>query len=124
MYLGRIVEIGPADQVAREPEHPYTRALLGAVPGVGVSRVPLMGEPASAVNPPSGCSFHPRCAVAEDGCATRRPQLRSIGTGTPPPTPMPALELDPERPSIDPFADIPRDHVVDCVHADLEEVET
>ncbi len=68
MYLGRLVELGPADEVARHPQHPYTRALLGAVPGAGVLRSPLQGEPASPLSPPAGCAFHPRCSQASEEC--------------------------------------------------------
>ncbi|GAC1535970.1 MAG: ABC transporter ATP-binding protein [Acidimicrobiales bacterium] len=79
MYLGRIVEIGPAEDIVTNPQHPYTKALLAAVPQVGVVRVPLQGEPASPVNPPSGCPFHPRCAVALPSCATTEQQMAPIG---------------------------------------------
>ena len=82
MYLGRIVEVGPAEQVAAEPEHPYTRALLRAVPGVGVVRSPLQGEPASPLRPPSGCPFHPRCDVALPSCSENDPRLITIGRRT------------------------------------------
>ena len=70
MYLGRIVEIGNADQITRDPAHPYTRALISAVPDVGREPLALKGEPASPMRPPSGCAFHPRCpksvAVCDD----------------------------------------------------------
>ncbi|MHB8466250.1 MAG: dipeptide ABC transporter ATP-binding protein [Acidimicrobiales bacterium] len=77
MYLGRLVEIGPAEQVASAPQHPYTQALLGAVPGLGVRRSPLRGEPASPLDPPAGCAFHPRCPIALDVCSTDEPTWRS-----------------------------------------------
>ncbi len=70
IYLGRIVEIGPSDEIASSPRHPYTTALLGAVPGAGVTRSPLAGEPASPLHPPSGCAFHPRCPIAFDSCGS------------------------------------------------------
>jgi peptide/nickel transport system ATP-binding protein len=71
MYLGRIVEVGVADEVTSEPRHPYTKALLGAVPSADrVRAVRLAGEPASPLDPPTGCAFHPRCNVAIDTCAT------------------------------------------------------
>jgi peptide/nickel transport system ATP-binding protein len=69
MYLGRIVEIGDAEELIRMPKHPYTKALLTAVPDFGVTPVPLKGEPASPLSPPSGCAFHPRCPLAVPGCA-------------------------------------------------------
>ena len=79
MYLGKIVEVGPAVEIIAAPRHPYTRALLGAVPGTGVVRSPLQGEPASPLHPPSGCAFHPRCAVALESCATGDPPVLAIG---------------------------------------------
>jgi len=79
MYLGRIVEIGPASEVVASPRHPYTEALLGAVPAIGVVRSPLQGEPASPMNPPSGCPFHPRCSVALDSCSSTDVPLLTIG---------------------------------------------
>jgi len=82
MYLGRIVEVGPAAEVAADPRHPYTRALLGAVPGVGVVRSPLQGEPASPLHPPSGCAFHPRCDVALPSCSTGEITPVTVGRRT------------------------------------------
>jgi len=79
MYLGRIVEEGPADEIAADPIHPYTRALLDAVPGTGVHRR-LAGEPASPLNPPPGCAFHPRCPVALDECSIDVPVEVAFGT--------------------------------------------
>ncbi len=84
MYLGRIVEEGPARDVVRDPQHPYTKALLSVVP----KRDPrdrsdlqiLTGEPPNPVSPPSGCRFHPRCPVAEDRCRTEDPALRAVHT--------------------------------------------
>jgi peptide/nickel transport system ATP-binding protein len=69
MYLGRIVELGPAEQVVAHPQHPYTKALVRAVPDLGVSPAALPGEPASPLDPPPGCAFNPRCPVAEASCA-------------------------------------------------------
>ena len=68
MYLGRLVEIGPADDIVANPQHPYTRALVSAVPDLDVPPVALAGEPASPLARPHGCSFHPRCPVAEKVC--------------------------------------------------------
>ncbi|MTG89415.1 dipeptide ABC transporter ATP-binding protein [Cellulosimicrobium sp. BIT-GX5] len=70
MYLGRIVELGRAEDVIADPQHPYTRTLVDAVPQPGRTVVPLAGEPASALDPPSGCAFHPRCPVALAECAS------------------------------------------------------
>ena len=79
MYLGHIVETGSTKDVLDTPRHPYTRALLSAVPKPGVSlskRIVLQGEQPSPLNPPSGCPFHPRCPEAEDICRKECPALR------------------------------------------------
>jgi oligopeptide/dipeptide ABC transporter ATP-binding protein len=71
MYLGRFVEEGRWDQVLSKPAHPYTRALLASVPGMhktGAVRARMTGEAPSALRPPPGCAFHPRCPVAVDAC--------------------------------------------------------
>jgi oligopeptide transport system ATP-binding protein len=73
MYLGRIVELGPVDEVASRPVHPYTHALLSAVPvpdpaARRPARIVLGGDPPSPVDPPPGCRFHPRCPWAMDVC--------------------------------------------------------
>jgi oligopeptide/dipeptide ABC transporter ATP-binding protein len=84
MYLGRIVEYGPTEDVFANPRHPYTRALLGAVPrmearrGRERKRVALEGEPPSPLAPPPGCHFHPRCAWAIEACRVRSPELRRL----------------------------------------------
>jgi oligopeptide/dipeptide ABC transporter ATP-binding protein len=79
MYLGRIVELGTRDEIFGNPRHPYTRALLAAVPVPDPhrrdGRTPLPGEVPSPVAPPSGCAFHPRCASAEDVCRATIPPL-------------------------------------------------
>ena len=69
MYLGRIVEIGDADDVTANPSHPYTRSLVASIPDVGKNPPALKGEPASPLHPPQGCAFHPRCPVAVDACS-------------------------------------------------------
>lgn len=82
MYLGHIVETGTTKDVLDEPRHPYTKALLSAVPSPGVSlarRIVLKGEQPSPLNPPSGCPFHPRCPEAEDICRRECPALRGEG---------------------------------------------
>jgi peptide/nickel transport system ATP-binding protein len=84
MYLGRIVEEGPAPEVVRDPQHPYTRALLSVVP----KRDPrerttpqiLGGEPPNPTDVPPGCRFHPRCPVAQDRCRTIDPPLWPAGS--------------------------------------------
>jgi peptide/nickel transport system ATP-binding protein len=68
MYLGRIVEVGAADLITSSPTHPYTKALISAVPDVGREPIVLRGEPASAMRPPTGCAFHPRCVQANEYC--------------------------------------------------------
>ena len=77
MYLGRIVELGSCRSVLHEPKHPYTRALLSAVPVPGrqMEAIPLAGEPPSPANPPSGCVFHPRCYRVESVCRESVPPL-------------------------------------------------
>ncbi|MEE9233114.1 MAG: dipeptide ABC transporter ATP-binding protein [Nitrospirales bacterium] len=79
MYLGKIVEIAPSDKIYQEAKHPYTRALLSAVPQPDTSqkkeRMVLQGDVPSPVHPPPGCSFHPRCPYREDICDKVEPQL-------------------------------------------------
>jgi peptide/nickel transport system ATP-binding protein len=84
MYLGVIVEVGAAEDIVRRPAHPYTEALLSAVPSPvvadrGRERVVLRGDVPSPVNPPSGCRFHPRCPYATDRCRTETPPLADVG---------------------------------------------
>ena len=85
MYLGSIVEIGPAQEIFARPAHPYTQALISAVPkpatgGTARQRIILTGDVPSPIDPPSGCRFHPRCPVAQDRCRSERPVLLP-GTG-------------------------------------------
>ena len=85
MYLGRIVESGDAKEICRAPAHPYTQALISAVPVVDPDgkrqRIILSGEVPSPINPPGGCPFHPRCPVAEARCKIEAPALREIRPG-------------------------------------------
>ena len=84
MYLGRIVEEGPAHEVIRNPQHPYTKALVSVVPQPDPeqSMQPeiLQGETPNPADVPTGCRFHPRCPVATAACASEDPQLRSAGS--------------------------------------------
>ena len=81
MYLGQLVETGPAASVAGEPVHPYTRMLFAAAGGVDTKITPT-GEPPSAFAPPPGCRFHPRCPLAVARCRTDAPMLRQMGERT------------------------------------------
>ena len=82
MYLGRIVEEAPAEEIFATPRHPYTRALIEAapkpVPGAAEGREMVAGDAPSALRPPSGCAFHPRCPLAQDICKRERPELRRM----------------------------------------------
>ena len=83
MYLGRVVEIAPTDELFDAPNHPYTRALLDEVPRLETRKrkfVPIKGEIPSPLDPPSGCHFHPRCPHATARCREERPQLREVAT--------------------------------------------
>ena len=87
MYLGRIVEIARREALYARPMHPYSRALMAAVPipdpeiDAGRPHVVVQGEVPSALNPPPGCRFHPRCPIAEARCRSDTPELRDIGGG-------------------------------------------
>jgi peptide/nickel transport system ATP-binding protein len=85
MYLGRIVEKASPAELFKNAAHPYTQALLSAVPdpmpGSKRQRIRLPGEVPSPINPPSGCPFHPRCSQAQDDCQTKEPILREITPG-------------------------------------------
>ena len=81
MYLGRVVETAPVEELFARPHHPYTRALLAEIPRIDQRRArfsALTGEIPSPMNPPSGCHFHPRCPQAMDRCRTEVPRLRGI----------------------------------------------
>ena len=84
MYLGNIVEIAPADQLFSNPQHPYTQALISAIPQVEkekrVNRIILKGDIPNPADAPSGCYFHPRCPIAIDKCSSVTPALKITGT--------------------------------------------
>ena len=82
MYLGEIVEFGPAAEVVDSPVHPYTKALLAAVPRPDTAPARLRGEPASPLAVPTGCAFHPRCEYCIDGCDTTKPSLQVVSLST------------------------------------------
>ncbi len=85
MYLGKVVELGPAADVIERPQHPYTRALVSAIPTPNPDvertrqRIVLPGDPPSPINPPPGCAFHPRCPYAEARCKAAVPALTRSG---------------------------------------------
>jgi len=85
MYVGLLAEVAPTEELFQSPKHPYTEALLSAVPKTVPKRNPkriiLKGDVADPANPPSGCYFHPRCPYAIDRCQTEAPTLREIGPG-------------------------------------------
>jgi peptide/nickel transport system ATP-binding protein len=82
MYLGRIVELAPSETLFEAPRHPYTRALMEAIPDLamtGRERIPVGGEVPSPIDPPSGCAFNPRCPLANDRCRVERPGMTVTG---------------------------------------------
>ncbi len=87
MYLGKVAEMADAEELYQDPKHPYTRALLSAIPlpdpDYKKERVVLRGDVPSPIHPPTGCYFHPRCPVAQDNCKTERPELRGLGQHKP-----------------------------------------
>jgi peptide/nickel transport system ATP-binding protein len=82
MYVGKLIEVGEKDRLFESPQHPYTEALLTAIPSLDPAQrdkgAILGGEVADASNPPSGCYFHPRCPYARDVCSVERPRLRNV----------------------------------------------
>jgi oligopeptide/dipeptide ABC transporter ATP-binding protein len=85
MYLGKIVEVAPAEQLYRDPRHPYTEALLSAIPKTSPrqqkQRIVLPGDVPNPANPPPGCAFHTRCRYAREICQVEAPPLRQVGEG-------------------------------------------
>jgi peptide/nickel transport system ATP-binding protein len=85
MYLGEVAEIGPARDLYAAPRHPYTEALLAAMPSLDPDRrtetAPLSGDPPNPIDPPSGCRFHTRCPRVFEPCARAHPAARAVGTG-------------------------------------------
>lgn len=85
MYLGKIVEMGGTEEVILDPAHPYTEALIRAVPvpdpTARRTEVIVKGQVPSPINPPSGCRFHPRCPYAKEKCRKEEPHLSEIGNG-------------------------------------------
>ena len=87
MYLGTLVEVGGRDQIWRNPQHPYTKALLAAAPIANPKaararqRTVLQGELPSPIDPPAGCPFHSRCPIAQARCRAEKPALRRVGSG-------------------------------------------
>jgi oligopeptide/dipeptide ABC transporter ATP-binding protein len=85
MYLGKIIELAPTEDLFEKPHHPYTDVLLRAEPGldprIRTREVAIKGEPPSPINLPSGCRFHPRCKYRGEGCDTREPPLVEVSPG-------------------------------------------
>ncbi len=83
MYLGKVVEIGTAEELYADPKHPYTQALLSAIPipdpTLRKQRTVLRGDVPSPISPPAGCYFHPRCPIAQENCKDSFPELRELG---------------------------------------------
>ena len=86
MYVGKIVEIAESEELLRNPKHPYTEALVSAVPpadpDIHMERIVLEGDVPSPANPPPGCVFHPRCRYAQDRCRQEAPALRASEPGS------------------------------------------
>lgn len=85
MYLGKIVEIASSEEIYKNPLHPYTKILISAIPDINKKgldkKAVISGDVPNPIDPPSGCSFHPRCPIAEDKCRIDTPQLTEKGSG-------------------------------------------
>jgi peptide/nickel transport system ATP-binding protein/oligopeptide transport system ATP-binding protein len=79
MYLGKLVELGSHEDIFERPRHPYTKALLSAIPGNDIERIILKGDVPSQSNPPQGCRFHTRCSLCQEICQTTEPPLVKLG---------------------------------------------
>jgi oligopeptide/dipeptide ABC transporter ATP-binding protein len=110
MYLGKLVELGPAEPIYRQPAHPYTAGLLEAIPEPDPDREqakakqPLRGELPSAIEPPSGCRFRTRCPLAQDICAGEEPPMRPVGDGRTTACHFPLVEPAPAGQTVAPLA--------------------
>jgi len=85
MYLGKVVEFGPAEEIFQKPRHPYTQALFDSIPHLRSrgteSLKTLEGQIPSPINPPSGCPFHTRCPACSAECKKQKPELREVSPG-------------------------------------------
>ena len=85
MYLGKMMEISPTDDLFKLPLHPYTKALLSAIPipdpDSNVEKIILSGDVPNPINPPEGCRFHPRCPYVKEICRSQEPVLKDVGSG-------------------------------------------
>ncbi len=84
MYLGRLCEVAPVDNIFDNPLHPYTRLLLETIPDVemtGRKKAPVAGEIPNPIDPPAGCAFHPRCPLAATYCREATPELVTLDSG-------------------------------------------
>jgi peptide/nickel transport system ATP-binding protein len=82
MYAGKIVEYADTKRIFREPQHPYTRGLIGAFPSIKGPRrklISIPGTPPDLLNPPSGCRFHPRCPYTNNKCKSIEPEIKDLG---------------------------------------------
>ena len=103
MYMGKMCEVGPSESIVSRPAHPYTKALIDAVPVPdpdAIIRSTRMGEPPSPINPPSGCRFSSRCPKAQEKCSEEEPIVRMIGRDHFVACHFPDVEIEPEEPAL------------------------